>query len=159
LIRSDYYTLSEQVAGFIADYISRREPRQVDADVGKTLIEHGVARFGRNESALVDEPLPLIVALRWLSERARKGYRMQLLLVKAFSSQTDNVASKGANSPLDTTVILKDLEDEEDLGVLVELMRGKIVLAAQDQVCGPSGKANTQKEKEKPEAKPSMITA
>jgi hypothetical protein len=135
--------LLKQVAGFIADYISHRQPRQVDSNVGKMLVEHGVARFGQNKSVLMDEPLTLIAALRWLAEST--GGRMRLLLVEALSAQTDiakQAASKDANSHLTATIDLKELEEEQGPGDLLDLMQRRVVLAAQSQVRGPSGEVN-----------------
>jgi hypothetical protein len=137
--------LLKLVAGFIADHISHGETCRVDSDVAKTLVEHGVARFGQNKSVLMDEPLSLIVALRWLAEST--GGRMRLLLVEALSAQTDiakQAASKDANSHLTATIDLKELEEEQGQGDLLDLMQRKVVLAAQSQVRGPSGEFNIQ---------------
>jgi hypothetical protein len=142
-------SLLKLVAGFIADHIAHGEPRRVDSDVAKTLVGHGIARFGQNKSVLMEEPLTLIVALRWLAEST--GGRMRLLLLEALSAQTDNakqVACKDTNSHLTTAIDLKELEDEQYPGDLLDLMQRKVVLAAQSQVLGPSGEVKTQKKKQ-----------
>jgi hypothetical protein len=142
--------LLKLVAGFIADHISHRQPRRDDSNAAEALVEHGVARFGRNEWVLMDEPLTLIVALRWLAEST--GGRMRLLLVEALSAQTDNakqVDSEDVNSHLTATIDLKELEDEQYPNDLLDLTQRKVVLAAQSQVRGPGGEVKIQQKKQR----------